>query len=405
MKGEIAECQVPSATVTGPIVQVYEHKGARRLVVALPNSAILVSQEWLTAGWTFSGLENSACENKVYPAGGESSFVLNMKNGLPYLSKELFWRAMEDIAKHAVLVSGHSWRELRNMLDNRTHEPQPQIYSVKAVDVPETPKVLLSAVPRTHHFLPGEVRKKIIAWFERLHPSANPNRGRLSGTAQSLTFGAQTGRGSDRSCVIKRTTDHRFQSLMTLVHELAQNAVGPMLPYLGFQILKLGAGQNLNQHRDYHNHPDYPNHTMKFGKYRGGSLQMLRNGEWYSYCRTYDTENQWLSFDALKVVYQVTPVTEGERHSITLYTPGKFDRLTAQDWDTLARAGFPIYLYEPLPAKMQRLTTPSHVMTITPESERIQHALGHGRADEPQYYHRSHAIAVIVLKNSSANMT
>ena len=48
MQGEIAECQVPSATVTGPIVQVHEFDGARRLVVALPNSAILVSQEWLT---------------------------------------------------------------------------------------------------------------------------------------------------------------------------------------------------------------------------------------------------------------------------------------------------------------------------------------------------------------------
>ena len=48
---------------------------------------------------------------------------------------------------------------------------------------------------------------------------------------------------------------------------------------------------------------------MKFGKYRGGSLQMLRNGEWCSY----DKENQWLSFDALKVVHQVTAVTWGER--------------------------------------------------------------------------------------------
>ena len=95
MKGEIAECQVPSATVTSPIVQVYSHNGAKRLVVALPNSAILVSQEWLTAiaGWTFfsgpkPGLENSACENKVYPAGGKHSFVLSMKNSLPYLSKD-----------------------------------------------------------------------------------------------------------------------------------------------------------------------------------------------------------------------------------------------------------------------------------------------------------------------------
>ena len=198
MQGEIAECQVPSAKVTGTIVQVYKHNGAKRLVVALPNSAILVSQEWLTtiAGWTFfsgpkPGLENSACENKAFPAGARNSFVLSMKNGLPHLSKDLFWIAMEGLARHAVLVSGHSWRELKEMLDNQTHEPQPQIYSAKAVEAPETPTVLLSAVPRTHHFLP--FRDKIVGWFEHLHPPANPNRGRLSGTTQSLTFGAQTG--------------------------------------------------------------------------------------------------------------------------------------------------------------------------------------------------------------------
>ena len=332
MQGEIAECQVPSATVTGPIVQVYEHDGARRLVVALPNSAILVSQEWLTtiAGWAFfsgpkPGLKNSVCENKVYPAGTDSSFVLSMKTGLPYLSKELFWRAMKDIARKATLVSGHAWSELKDMIDNRVYEPQPQIYSVKTVAVPEAPKVLLSATPRTHHFIPNNVRKQIVEWFEHFHPPANPNRGRLSGTASSLTFGAQTVRGSDHSCVIKRTLDYKFQPLITLVHELAQSAVAPMLPYLGFQILRLGVGQSLNQHRDYHNHPDYPNHSLKFGKYMGGSLQMLRNGQWYSY----DIENQWLSFDALKVVHKVTPVTNGERHSITQSTPGKLDRLTA----------------------------------------------------------------------------
>ena len=125
MQGEIAECQVPSATVTGPIVQVCEFDGARRLVVALPNSAILVSQEWLTtiAGWTFvsgpkPGLQNSVCENKVYPAGAKTSFVLSMnkKNGPPYLSKELFWRAMEEIAGKAKLISGHKWSELKTCL-------------------------------------------------------------------------------------------------------------------------------------------------------------------------------------------------------------------------------------------------------------------------------------------------
>ena len=48
---------------------------------------------------------------------------------------------------------------------------------------------------------------------------------------------------------------------------------------------------------------------MKFGRHQGGSLQMLRDGVWYSY----DKEGQWLSFDALKVVHQVTEVTKGER--------------------------------------------------------------------------------------------
>ena len=146
---EVAECQVPSATVTGPIVQVYEFDGARRLVVALPHSAILVSQEWLTtiAGWTFvsgskPGLEGSVCQNKVYPAGDEKSYVLYMKNGLPYLSKELFWKTMEDIARKAKLTSGHNGSELKDMIDSRTYEPQPQIYSVKTVAVPETPNVV-----------------------------------------------------------------------------------------------------------------------------------------------------------------------------------------------------------------------------------------------------------------------
>ena len=54
MCGEIAECGVPSSIVQGPIVQVLDYHGERRLVVALPQSAILISQEWLTtvATWT-----------------------------------------------------------------------------------------------------------------------------------------------------------------------------------------------------------------------------------------------------------------------------------------------------------------------------------------------------------------
>ena len=70
---------------------------------------------------------------------------------------------------------------------------------------------------------------------------------------------------------------------------------------------------------------------------------MLRNGTWHSY----DSDCQWLSFDALRFVHRVQPVTSGFRYAITLYTPGKLERLTAQDWDILAKTGFPIYLFEP----------------------------------------------------------
>ena len=89
------------------------------------------------------------------------------------------------------------------------------------------------------------------------------------------------------------------------------------------------------------------------------------------------------------MVRQVTAVTWGEGYSITLRTPGKLERLTAQDWDILAKEGFPIYLYEPLLAKMRRLPTPSDVMSLTPASKRIETTLEHKRADASNYYARS----------------
>ena len=97
-----------------------------------------------------------------------------------------------------------------------------------------------------------------------------------------------------------------------------------------------------------------------------------------------------MSFDALKVVHRVTPVQTGARYSITLYTPGKLDRLTAQDWDNLAKRGFPIYLYEPLPAKMRRLTSPSHVMNLNSEPERTQEHDGSWQLARELYHHQSH---------------
>ena len=67
----------------------------------------------------------------------------------------------------------------------------------------------------------------------------------------------------------------------------------------------------------------------------GGSLQMLRDGVWHSY----DKDNVWLSFDALKVTHRVNEALSGNRYSITLYTTGKLDRLTTSVIGTLSPRG------------------------------------------------------------------
>ena len=115
MSGEIAECKVPSATVERPIVQMLKYRGERRLVVALRRPAILISQEWLTtvARWTIiADSQDGVSQILAYTSTRGSPKTLSMKNGLPYLSKELFWQAMEDIASQTTLVSGHPWPEL-----------------------------------------------------------------------------------------------------------------------------------------------------------------------------------------------------------------------------------------------------------------------------------------------------
>ena len=121
---------------------------------------------------------------------------------------------MHDNARKATRISGHTLNDLQAMLDTMAREPQPQIYAVKTIAVPEPTKVVFTAVSPTMHFKPSGVRKEIIRWFEHFHPTPKLNRGRLSGSAASLTFGAQTGRGSDRSCVIKRTLDHDYYPLI-----------------------------------------------------------------------------------------------------------------------------------------------------------------------------------------------
>ena len=90
--------------------------------------------------------------------------------------------------------------------------------------------------------------------------------------------------------------------------------------------------QNLNQHRDdgnYHNHPEYPNHTMNFGR---------------------------------------------THYSVTLYTSGRLGQLAIEDWDSLGKLGFPICLYDIEAIKIRRLETEPQVSALRPaQLRRLRH--------------------------------
>ena len=208
--------------------------------VALPQSAVLISQEWLT---TMGFLLLDLCQTNgdgeseilVHAGHGNDPRRPSMKNGLSYLTQELFWRAMQAIANNTHLVSSHTWFELRDMIDEQVQKTHPQIYAVEEVVLTPIPPVQFTHLATSDNFKPNKARQKVIRLFETHHPPPNPNRWRLSGTTKSLTFGAQTGRGSDNGCVVNRTYEAKYARLIAVVHELAQAANGPALPYLGSQ--------------------------------------------------------------------------------------------------------------------------------------------------------------------------
>ena len=136
---------------------------------------------------------------------------------------------------------GHTWLELRELIDEQVQRTHPQVYAVEEVVPITVGPVEFRHLLSSEEIKPSKARQEVMWVFEVHQPPPTSNRWRLSGVAKSLTFGAQT----------------KYARLIEVVHQLAQSAEGAALPYLGFQILKLEQGQVLNQHRDYHNHADY----------------------------------------------------------------------------------------------------------------------------------------------------
>ena len=68
---------------------------------------------------------------------------------------------------------------------------------------------------------------------------------------------------------------------------------------------------------------------------------MLRDGEWQS-CAV---PLIWTEFTVDVIEHRVREVTNGERFSVTLFTPSHLERLSERDWMNLESFGFPVHLY------------------------------------------------------------
>ena len=168
-----------------------------------------------------------------------------MKNGLPYMPKELFWEAMQDIAQNTTLMSGDPLPK-HVSFQKQVQGSSLTVHAVQEVHLAAPTNVGMSYPLKTPTFSPKRPVAEIAGEFAHLQPQPNKNRSRLSGSAKALTFGSQTGRGSGKGCLIRRTLDSAYADLIKRVHSLVQST--EILPDLGFQVLIL-EGQELNQHR------------------------------------------------------------------------------------------------------------------------------------------------------------
>ena len=87
------------------------------------------------AGWTLiaKSVGLSSQVEAHTPAAKRSPKTLTMKNEFPYLSKDLFWEAMHDIARRTKLVNGHPWPELKEMVHKQVQKAYPIIHAVQEV--------------------------------------------------------------------------------------------------------------------------------------------------------------------------------------------------------------------------------------------------------------------------------
>ena len=337
MRGTEAQCTVPGGkVVSGMVVQVVACHGEDYHAVAIEGATPLMPLSWLLllAGWKYlPKVEKGKIRVLVQSPEGKE-IELTERSKMHYLDQETFWAVLADIWKRNGLCSGMTAGQFKESLSAR--------------EAPGDLNAVLLARPASIRFLEMKggrrvYMKKIIDAQQAIQRIVWPyqnNRTSIAGGSRALFLGAQTNRGLQHGCVVKRTFQERYQEVLMKVHALAASC-SKELPYLGIDVAQLSEGQGLNRHKDYCNHEEYLNYTINFGQYEGGHLEMLRNDEWQS-CAV---PLVWTEFTADIIEHRVREVTKGERFSVTLFAPSHLERLSDRDWMNLESKGFPVHLY------------------------------------------------------------
>ena len=337
MRGAEAQCTVPGGkVVSGMVVQVVACDGEDYHAVAIEGATPLMPLSWLLllAEWKYLPEVDKGKIRVLVQSPEGREVELTEKSKMHYMDQETFWAVMADIWKRNGPCSGMTASQFRD--------------SLLAREAPNDLNAVSLAKPASIRFLEMKggrrvYMKKVIDIQQVIQKMAWPyqnNRASIAGGSRALFLGAQTNRGLQHGCVVKRTFQERYQEVLLKVHALAASC-SKELPYLGIYVTQLSEGQGLNKHKDYRNHEEYLNYTINFGQYEGGHLEMLRNDEWQS-CAV---PLVWTEFTADIIEHRVREVTKGERFSVTLFTPSHLERLSDRDWMNLESKGFPVHLY------------------------------------------------------------
>ena len=239
------------------------------------------------------------------PEGVETE--LTDRSKMHYLDQDAFWVVLSDAWKrHAIW-----WHVPDQLKESLTAQGAVRNVNAVSMDRPASIRFLdMKMSRRTYMKKIVEVQRAI---QEMTWPYQN-NRSSVAGGSRALFLGAQTNRGLHNGCVVRRMFQEQYVDIMEKVHALA-GCCAKDLPYLGMYVTQLVTGQGLNRQRDCHDHEEYLNYTINFGKYEGGHLEMLRNQEWQS-CAV---PLKWTEFTADIIEHRVREVTSGERFSVNLF--------------------------------------------------------------------------------------